>query len=68
MDFFTYHGYHDVFPKNQCKIYIFNFFHSDWLWVDAGKMIKKTPDHQEGENINLHKRSQIQKYKNIAAF
>ena len=49
----------------------FQFVHSDWLWVDAGKMMKNLflhPDHQEGQNIGLHEKSKIQKYKNIAAF
>ena len=27
--------------KNQFKIHIFNFVHSDSLWVDAGKMMKQ---------------------------
>ena len=42
--FFTYGKYHDktdLFPKNQCKITIFTYVHSDWWWVDAGKMMKK---------------------------
>ena len=71
--FFTsrkYYGKRDLFPKNQCKITIFTYVHSDWWWVDAGKMMKKLsfyPDYQEGKNICLHRKSKIQKYKNIAA-
>ncbi len=70
--FFTYGKYHDktdLFPKNQCKITIFTYVHSDWWWVDAGKMMKKLsfhPDHQKGKNTVLHRKSKIQKYKNIA--
>ena len=30
-----------LFWKNECKISIFSFGHSDWVWVDAEKMIKK---------------------------
>ena len=64
-----YHDKTDLFPKNQCKITIFTYVHSDWWWVDAGKMMKKLffdPDHQEGKNTVLHRKSKIQKYKNIA--
>ena len=43
--FFTNHGYYDktdLFPKNWCKIPIFSFVHSDWVWVDAEKVMKKS--------------------------
>ncbi len=61
--FFTNRKYHDkkdLFPKNQCKITIFTYVHSDWWWVDAGKMMKKLsfhPDYQEGKNTVLHRKS-----------
>ena len=43
--FFTNRGYYDktdLFPKNRCKISIFSFVHSDWVWVDAEKVMKKS--------------------------
>ena len=67
--FFTNRKYHnktDLFPKNQCKITIFTYVHSEWQRVDAGKMMKKLsfhPDDQEGKNTSLHGKSKIQKYK-----
>ena len=68
--FFTnreYHDERDILKKNQCKISIFTFVHSD----GGGKMMRKLsfhPDHQADKNICLHRKSKIQKYKNIAAF
>ena len=43
--FFTNLGYYDktdLFKKNRCKIPIFSFVHSDWVWVDAEKAMKKS--------------------------
>ena len=37
-----YYDKTDLFPKNRCKIPIFSFAHSDWVWVDAEKVMKKS--------------------------
>ena len=40
-----YYDKRDLFLKDQCKISIFTFVHSDWWWVDAVKMMKKLSFH-----------------------
>ena len=43
--FFTNCGYYDktdLFKKDRCKISIFSFVHSDWVWVDPKNVMKKS--------------------------